>query len=170
MFPLGNASCCTASPSAPLERKRHSWMGSDRSSAGTGYLQEAMLLDMHTGGFATKPRLLGVLLVASPTNRPPREITARLRLGPSCCAGCGVSGAVPSPSGFHVQHTHPVLPPVPSGFPSGFLRSSGNFCLFQLDTLLFEDLSRKEDVKFHVNKALKSRLRRCRVTTAETPG
>ena len=34
VFPLGSASFCTASPSAPSERKRHSCTGSDRSSAG----------------------------------------------------------------------------------------------------------------------------------------
>lgn len=34
VFPLGSASFCTASPSAPSARKRHSCTGSDRSSAG----------------------------------------------------------------------------------------------------------------------------------------
>lgn len=51
--------------------------------------------------------------------------------------------AVASPSGFPVLHTHPVLPPVPAGFPAGLPRSSGSFGLFSLDALLFEDPARK---------------------------
>lgn len=47
--------------------------------------------------------------------------------------------AVASPSGFPVQHTHPVLPPVAAGFPAGLPRSSGSFGLFSLDASLFED-------------------------------
>ena len=57
---------------------------------------------------------------------------------------------------FRVIDTyHVLLCPIPSGFPLGLLMIAGNAFLFQLYTLLFEDLNGKRKVKFLTTKILK---------------
>ena len=80
----------------------------------------------------------------------------------SACVGYGLSIRESKTSASQVFwlrgiYTHHVLlSPVLSGFPLGLLMTAGKISLFGLQTLLFEDLNRKYEVKFLTNKILKT--------------